>query len=179
MWSPDSCSAICPLRAGNGLALHDDTRSPMMEAKPAREMPSSTSRRNELMRKVISTLMALALTALPALAAPDNDTGNGPAGKCGHRDGRDPERSGQHPAGPAGQGGMRRRFSLRAEICDWIRRKLRPRRDGLPQRRTLHRALGRAFDDGAGGRKLRVATGRPGNRFRPADHESARRAAPS
>jgi SH3 domain-containing YSC84-like protein 1 len=45
----------------------------MMEWVPAREMLSSTSRRNKFMRKIISTLMALALTALPTLAAPDND----------------------------------------------------------------------------------------------------------
>src|SRR6267142_1639939 len=45
----------------------------MMEWVPAQKMLSFNSRRNALMKIIISTLMALALTALPAVAAPDND----------------------------------------------------------------------------------------------------------
>src|ERR1700694_983073 len=45
----------------------------MMEESPARDAAGSTSRRNEIMRKIISLLMALAITAVPALAAQDKD----------------------------------------------------------------------------------------------------------
>src|SRR5579862_2525736 len=40
---------------------------------PARDIASPTSRRNDLMRKAVSTLIALALTAIPSLAAPQKD----------------------------------------------------------------------------------------------------------
>jgi lipid-binding SYLF domain-containing protein len=45
----------------------------MMVEAPAREKLSSTSGRNEFMKRIISTLVALALCAVPMLAAPDND----------------------------------------------------------------------------------------------------------
>src|ERR1700681_363998 len=45
----------------------------MMEESPARDAAGSTSRRNEMMRKIISLLIALAITAVPALAAQDKD----------------------------------------------------------------------------------------------------------
>src|ERR1700686_1083416 len=43
----------------------------MMEVSPARDTISCTSRRKEPMRKLISSLLALGLVALPALAADD------------------------------------------------------------------------------------------------------------
>src|SRR6202171_2475582 len=45
----------------------------MMEESPARDTAGSTSRRNDIMRKIVSLLMAVAITALPALAAQDQD----------------------------------------------------------------------------------------------------------
>jgi hypothetical protein len=40
-----------------------------MDESPARDTLGSLSRRNTLMRKIVSMFMALALLALPALAA--------------------------------------------------------------------------------------------------------------
>src|SRR5882724_9766436 len=66
--------AICLTREIKTLdiALRRDERSSIMEKRPARHATSSNSRRNEFMRKMITTLMALALIALPALAADDS-----------------------------------------------------------------------------------------------------------
>src|SRR6266566_3571260 len=50
-------------------ALRHDTRSPMMGKSPALDTACSTSRRNLIVRKIISMMMALALSALPALSA--------------------------------------------------------------------------------------------------------------
>lgn len=125
------------------------------------------------MRKLISLLMALALIALPALAADDvkevdrlENAGSVMEEILNVPDDIPTDLLNKAECVVVFPSVLKAAFGIG---------ELWPRRNDLPHGPAFHGTMGLSFDDGFGRRELRIPAWRRGDRFRAPDHEPARR----